>query len=91
MTTADVRRNQRLLRDVNARIAEIALALDETHSSFLCECGRPGCSELIDLPLTDIRALHAPDGLFAVRRGHLVPETDRFEESRDGYDVVRMK
>jgi hypothetical protein len=90
VTREDVRRRQRLLHEVNDAIADISGGWEQTESGFLCECGQTGCTERITLELTEFEALHATEGRFIVSRGHVIAGIDRLEESRDGYDVVRM-
>jgi len=41
--------------------------------------------------MPEFEALRLNDGLFFVAKGHLLADIDELVESRDGYDVVRMK
>jgi hypothetical protein len=79
---------QRLFREVNERIAEILAEEHESAAEFLCECGRPDCTNAIALDLSEYQTLRAQDGFFLVKPGHAFEGLDRVVESRDGYDLV---
>jgi hypothetical protein len=82
----EVLRNQRLLREVNQRIAEITAGHQE--DEFLCECGRDDCHATLDLELSEYNNLREQDGFFLVAPGHLVEGVDRLVEVRDGFELV---
>jgi len=80
-----VRQRQRLLHELNDSIADVTTTWEQSRSHFLCECGQ------LDCQATMFEALRSNDGLFFVAKGHLLADIDELVESRDGYDVVRMK
>jgi hypothetical protein len=77
-----------LLENVNQRIADLSRRHQEPVSGFMCECGRPGCTSIVDLPLSDYEALRNGKDLFIVAPGHCVEGIDRLVESRERYDVL---
>jgi hypothetical protein len=51
-----------LIADVNAHVSELAERLDGTTRSdslwsFRCECGEPGCRDLVELSVADFQRL----------------------------------
>jgi hypothetical protein len=57
---------------------------------FVCECGRLGCNEIIELRVSEYEAVRADARQFVVRRGH---ETDaeRVLEAHERYVVVAKR
>jgi hypothetical protein len=90
--TADgvVRKTQLVFREVNQRIAEITATQEEMSSEFLCECGRATCVTVIDLGLSEYKAIREDDSHFITARGHWVEGVDRVVEERDGFEIVAL-
>jgi hypothetical protein len=85
-----IRNRQRVFRQVNERIADIMVAQDERANGFLCECAGSSCTSILELPLTDYRAVREEGDTFLVAAGHSVDGVDRLVESRDGFDLVEQ-
>ena len=56
--------------------------------SFVCECGRLGCSELIQLERAEYEAVRGNPRRFAIVDGHEIPEAEEIVERHDRYLVV---
>jgi hypothetical protein len=56
--------------------------------TFLCECGRLDCSELIQLTLVEYEDVRESSRRFAIVDGHEILETEEIVERRDRYVVV---
>ena len=56
--------------------------------TFICECGRMGCNELIVLARPEYEALRANPRRFAIVAGHEIPEAEEVVAVREGYIVV---
>jgi len=90
--------NEVVLRAVNERIAEKTFDLesrgltssDET-SEYLCACGRPDCTESMNLTLAEFRKAHERVDQSIVVPGHHLPAIEDVVDEHDGYAVVRTK
>jgi hypothetical protein len=78
---------QRVMRDVNERIADISRHQQADESEFLCECGREDCLTTIQVNLSDYEDARGRN-CFILATGHVVPQVDSLVESRPGYDLV---
>jgi hypothetical protein len=85
----EIRRYQRLFREVNLRIAEINASGGTPE--FLCECGRQDCIEAIALDLGEFRQVTREQDVFVVAPSHGVEGIDLLVESREGYDLVALE
>jgi hypothetical protein len=56
--------------------------------TFICECGRLGCTELIELTRAEYEGLRADSRRFAVLAGHEIEDVERVVERHDRYLVV---
>ena len=56
--------------------------------SFVCECGRLGCSDLIQLERAEYEAVRQNPRRFAIVAGHEIPETEDIVERHERYMVV---
>jgi hypothetical protein len=56
--------------------------------TFVCECGRLGCNQLIQMSRAEYEALRADPRRFAVLEGHEMPEVEHVIERTDRYLVV---
>lgn len=67
-------RNEALMRDVNERIEALdkeIVSLESTKlMEFICECGREGCTTLVELTLAEYEEVRTQDDRFAVSPGH---------------------
>jgi hypothetical protein len=80
--------NEAAFRDVNEGIRSEA---DGGSTSFICECGRLGCNQLIELGRDAYESVRADPCRFAVVAGHELPETEDVVERHDGYYVVEKR
>ena len=56
--------------------------------TFVCECGRLGCSRLIQLTRAEYEAVRANPHRFAIIDGHEILEAEAIVERHDRYLVV---
>jgi hypothetical protein len=56
--------------------------------TFICECGRLGCNELIELTRGEYEAIRDDPRRFAILDGHEILEAERIVERHDRYLVV---
>ena len=56
--------------------------------TFICECGRLGCNQLVELTRPEYEGIRANPRRFAVVSGHEVPDVETVVESHDRYLVV---
>jgi hypothetical protein len=56
--------------------------------TFVCECGRLGCSELIQLTRKEYEGIRENPRRFAIIDGHEILEAERIVERHDRYLVV---
>ena len=85
--------NEALFREVNERVAEIAMHFVEGGSDtegvdFACECGSADCSEPIPMTVGEYEAVRAEPTHFAVAPGHERREIESVIERYPSYFVV---
>jgi hypothetical protein len=56
--------------------------------TFICECGRLGCNELLELTRAEYEGVRANPRRFAVTAGHELEDVEKVVERRDRYLVV---
>jgi len=59
--------------------------------SFLCECGRLGCNQLIELTRDEYEAVRAHSRRFALVDGHEIDEVEDVVERAESYIVVEKR
>jgi hypothetical protein len=59
--------------------------------TFLCECGRLGCNQLIQLSREEYEAVRANPRWFATVAGHELPEVEVVVERAERYLVVEKR
>jgi len=74
----DLRRthNRELFRSVNDRIADVAAHLFSVApdvQTFICECGREGCTDQVEAPIEVYARIRETAGAYLVRAGHEDP------------------
>jgi hypothetical protein len=79
-----------LFRDLNERIREVSerLFVRDESIAFVCECGREGCLDRLDMTLEDIESVRAEPTWFAVVPGHELEHLEQVVERRPGYTIV---
>jgi hypothetical protein len=77
-------RDDGFLREVNENIERAAERLGVNGDSwrFLCECGRPGCRETVELTLEEFDDVSAHG--FLVAQGHRHPPGEQPAEDQSG-------
>jgi hypothetical protein len=74
-------RNEALMREVNERIEALEKEAADLESSdlfeLICECGREGCTTLVQLTVAEYEEVRTQDDRFAVSPGH---ETSGLED-----------
>jgi predicted ThiF/HesA family dinucleotide-utilizing enzyme len=56
--------------------------------TFVCECGRLGCTKLIQLTRAEYEGIRKNPRRFAIVDGHEIPEAEAIVERHDRYLVV---
>jgi hypothetical protein len=84
-----VARNEAAFRKVNEAI-EQGRQTREGLVGFVCECGRLGCNEIIELTLPEYEAVRADARRFAIRHGHEL-EVEQVIEMHERYAVVAKR
>jgi hypothetical protein len=59
--------------------------------SFLCECGRLGCNQLILLTRAEYEAVRANSRRFVLVDGHEMPEVEDVVDRAEGFIVVEKR
>jgi hypothetical protein len=83
-------RRQALFREVNEQIEKLSdgWELFDGSLSVLCECGRPGCNEPIDVPRTLYDDVRATQNRFLLKAGHEIEDVDAVIARNDGYVIA---
>jgi len=58
---------------------------------IICECGRPGCGELLSITKSEYEELRSDPTHFAISIGHLLPSVDRVVRQTDRFAVVEKR
>lgn len=92
-TSERVGKNEALFREVNERIMEVServVAVDgEATLEFVCECSEEGCSEPVQLTLSEYESIRSEPTHFLVAPGHVwQPETEWPVRENETYAVV---
>jgi hypothetical protein len=74
-------------RELEAAEHDVGTGTDQL-VEVLCECGRKGCSGVINLTVADYEGVHAQDDRFVVLRGHESDEIEKVVEEHPNYLVV---
>jgi predicted ThiF/HesA family dinucleotide-utilizing enzyme len=59
--------------------------------AFLCECGRLGCNQLIELTRAEYEAVRSNARRFAIVDGHQIEEVEEVMERTERYIVVEKR
>ena len=88
VSTERFARNQRIFREVNERLREVAdpsIAL----AQYVCECSHAECRETIELDLADYDAMRSTPRAFVIAAGHERLEHERVvEDANDRFMLV---
>jgi hypothetical protein len=84
--------NEALFREVNERIEELSRMGDESEHDgsigVVCECGRDGCTELIETTRAQYEAVRSDPRRFLVLPGHEHTDAARVVERNSGFSVI---
>lgn len=82
-------RNEALFRDVNEAIDRGRWQGEEDSlTAFRCECGRLGCTDLIELTPREYERIRIYPRRFALAVGHNMPDAEQVVETHQRYLVV---
>jgi hypothetical protein len=82
-------RNESAFRKVNEGIdAGRGLTDVDQPLAFVCECGRLGCTELIELTVGEYEAVRSSGRRFILKPDHVDADTERVVETREDYVVA---
>jgi hypothetical protein len=84
-----IARNEALFREVNERVQEVSGGRATETTEFVCECGDTDCTETISLRDEEYEQVRADPLLFAIVRGHEIPEVEDLVTRTERFDVVR--
>jgi hypothetical protein len=87
-------RNEARWRELNAELERGLAAIErdpDERAAFVCECGRPDCTEIVKLPLDAYQRAHEHDKHFVVRPGHEFLDVERVIEETEDYFVVEKR
>jgi hypothetical protein len=83
-----IAKTEALFRNVNEGIAEASERLESDDGHFICECGDPGCTERIELPISEYEHVRGDATKFVVEPGH-VKNGEQVLAQRQRYAVIR--
>ena len=84
-----IAKTEALFRNVNEGIAEALERLDSDDGHFICECGDPGCTERIELPISEYERVRDDATKFVVEPGHVKEDVEQVVSEQRGYAVIR--
>jgi hypothetical protein len=88
----DRSRNSALFRHVNDRIREVSGTWGNLGPiGFLCECGDPDCTAVINLAVKEFEMVRSAPGRFVVVRGHEHSGAETVVASEEGYLIVERR
>lgn len=87
---AEEMRRQALFREVNERIEHLSDGWEifDGTISVLCECGRPGCNEPIDVAKVVYDDIRTTPHRFLLKGGHEIDGIDDVVVRHDGYVIA---
>jgi hypothetical protein len=82
-------RRQALFREVNEQIEKLSdgWELFDGSISVLCECGRPGCNEAVEVPKVLYDDVRSTPNRFLLKDGHAL-DVDAVIASQEGYVIA---
>ena len=89
-------KNETLFREVNERVAEVAMNFVEVETrsdpvEFTCECGRADCREPLAMTVVEYEGVRARPTRFAVVPGHEQLEIETVVKRHPTYLVVEKR
>ncbi len=85
-----VGKNEVVFREVNERLRELgeSFSLVSELAEFVCECGNSGCTERVQMPLSDYAHIRSDPKWFVVVSGHEEPDYERVLSENEFYTIV---
>jgi hypothetical protein len=85
--------NEAAFRDVNESLRYVAAQGTATVQTMrlVCECGDAGCSEFVDVTLTEYEGVRAMPTHFIVRLGHVAPDIERVVLQNERFAIVEKR
>ena len=80
--------NEKLFREVNERVAQMAPGFSGPDPVWVCECGDETCFEKLAVPEDQYREVRSHEDWFLIAPDHEKVEVERVVDRRDGYWVV---
>ena len=86
-------RRQALFREVNERIENLSDGWEifDGSLSVLCECGRPGCNDPIDVAKVVYDEIRATPNRFLLKAGHEIDDIDEVVVRHNGYVIAERR
>jgi hypothetical protein len=84
--------NEARFREINERVERDLKTLVDPQEEllpFVCECGRPSCTETIGLSVAEYEGVRRDATRFVVVPGHEITDVEDVIERTDRYAVVR--
>jgi hypothetical protein len=86
-------RNEALFREVNERVEEVTVGSadhrdEDRPIAFVCECGRPDCTEPLEVTRAQYESVRTNPLRFLVVPGHEEADVERVVERRERFLVV---
>jgi hypothetical protein len=84
--------NEARFREINERVERDLEPLVEAQDEllpFVCECGRPRCTQAIELTVTEYESVRRDSRQFVIVSGHEIRDVEDVVELTDRYAVVR--
>lgn len=85
--------NESRFREINERLeADLRRIPDDGEAaSFICECGRADCAEVVPMTLDEYEHVRQDPLLFSILPGHEFADTEDVVATADRFVVVRKK
>jgi hypothetical protein len=85
-------RNESRFREINERVEHDLEPIVERPDElipFVCECGRPTCTQAIELSISEYEAVRRDPTRFIVVGGHEIDDIEDVVERHDRYLVIQ--
>jgi hypothetical protein len=89
---ARLARNEARFREINERVERDLEPIVDTQDEllpFVCECGRPTCTDAISLSIAEYESVRRDSTLFVVVPGHEIRDVEDVIQRADRYAIVR--
>jgi hypothetical protein len=85
-----IARNEARFRDINERLEQDLRHVRHAPEllEFVCECGDRACKALVSLTFAEYEDVRRDSRRFAVRPGHVFPDTERVVAVNERFQVI---